>query len=191
MQAILDDLASEPSNAEVVLCVSNKATAGAIGRARSASIATAVIDDRDYSDASLYEHDLLDLLAQHDVNFVVLAGYLRKVPSAVVSNFKDRILNIHPAMLPAFGGRGFYGRRVHEAVIEQGARWSGATVHLVDDQYDTGPIVLQKAVPVEQDDTPESLAARVLVVEHEIYPLAVRLFADGRIRVEGNRVIVE
>ena len=122
------------------------------------------------------------------VNFVALAGYLRKIPAAVVAHYKNRMLNIHPALLPAFGGKGYYGRRVHEAVIEHGVQWSGATVHLVDEQYDTGPIVVQRPVRVEPDDTPETLAARILKVEHEIYPEAIGLFAEGRVRIEGRRI---
>jgi phosphoribosylglycinamide formyltransferase-1 len=119
---------------------------------------------------------------------IALAGFMRKLGPAFLRAFPQRVLNIHAALLPCFGGQGFYGRRVHEAVIESGARFSGATVHFVDDQYDHGPIILQAVVPVEDDDTVETLAARVLDQEHRLYPEALRLLAEGRLVVEGRRV---
>nr|WP_243665078.1 phosphoribosylglycinamide formyltransferase [Rhodothermus marinus] len=122
---------------------------------------------------------MLEVLRAHDVELVALAGYLKKIPDNVVAAYRNRILNIHPSLLPAFGGPGMYGRRVHEAVLNYGVRWTGATVHLVDEEYDHGPIVLQEPVPVLPDDTPETLAARVLEVEHRLYPEALRLFAEG------------
>jgi phosphoribosylglycinamide formyltransferase-1 len=150
-----------------------------------------VIDPKSYGDESDYVRDLEAALDAHHVNFVALAGYLRKIPSSIVRKFKNRMLNIHPALLPSFGGKGYYGRRVHEAVIEYGVQWTGVTVHLVDEEYDTGPIVLQEPVRVEPVDTPESLAARVLETEHQVYPKAIGLFAAGRVRVEGRRVRIE
>jgi folate-dependent phosphoribosylglycinamide formyltransferase PurN len=117
---------------------------------------------------------MLELLTRHAIRLVVLAGYLKKVPDEVVAAFRGRMLNIHPALLPAFGGPGMYGRRVHEAVLASGATVSGATVHLVDEHYDHGAIVAQESVPVRPGDTPESLAARVLEVEHRLLPAAVR-----------------
>jgi phosphoribosylglycinamide formyltransferase 1 len=119
---------------------------------------------------------------------IALAGFMRKLGPSFLHAFPRRVLNIHAALLPCFGGQGFYGRRVHEAVIESGARFSGATVHFVDDQYDHGPIILQAMVPVENDDTAETLAARVLEQEHRIYPEALRLLAEGRLTIEGRRV---
>jgi phosphoribosylglycinamide formyltransferase-1 len=119
---------------------------------------------------------------------IALAGFMRKLGPAFLRAYPQRILNIHAALLPCFGGQGFYGHRVHEAVVESGARFSGATVHFVDELYDHGPIILQAVVPVEDDDTPETLAARVLEQEHRIYPEALRLLAEGRLLVEGRRV---
>ena len=116
---------------------------------------------------------------------------MRKVPAAVVSAYRGRLMNIHAALLPAFGGQGMYGARIHEAVLEYGAKISGCTVHFVDEQYDTGPIICQSAVPVEEGDTPETLAARVLIAEHEAYPHAVALFAAGRLSVAGRRVQIK
>ncbi|HEU4751482.1 MAG TPA: phosphoribosylglycinamide formyltransferase, partial [Armatimonadota bacterium] len=122
------------------------------------------------------------------VDLICLAGYMRLLGPAVLARYAGRIMNIHPGLLPAFGGQGFYGRRVHEAVLESGTKLSGATVHFVDEEYDHGPIILQRAVPVLDDDTVETLAARVLEEEHRAYPEAVRLFAEGRLRIEGRRV---
>jgi formyltetrahydrofolate-dependent phosphoribosylglycinamide formyltransferase len=121
---------------------------------------------------------------------IALTGFMRKLGPSFLRAFPQRVLNIHAALLPCFGGQGFYGRRVHEAVIESGARFSGATVHFVDDQYDHGPIILQAVVPVENDDTAETLAARVLEQEHRLYPEALRLLAEGRLTIEGRRVRV-
>src|SRR5262249_6885006 len=121
---------------------------------------------------------------------VCLAGYMRLLGPRFLEPFAGRVMNIHPALLPAFGGQGFYGRRVHEAVIESGVRVSGVTVSFVDAHYDGGPIILQRVVPVEEEDTPETLAARVLAMEHQAYPEAIRLFAEGRLTIHGRRVRV-
>lgn len=171
-QAILDAIRRGELRAEPVLLVSNKPGARALARARDAGIATATLRDAD--DA----REILAALREADADFVALAGYLKRIPREVVVAFSGRIVNIHPSLLPAFGGAGMYGRRVHEAVLASGAKESGATVHLVDDDYDTGPIVMQRAVPVELADTPETLAARVLKAEHALYPEALRLFME-------------
>lgn len=187
-QALLDAAARGDLSCGIGLCVSSGPAAGALERARRAGVASVVVDPAAYADEDAFAKALLDALDAHGVDFVALAGYMKKIPADVVRAFHGRMLNIHPALLPAFGGRGMYGRRVHEAVLAYGARWSGATVHLVDEEYDTGPIVLQEPVPVLPDDTPETLAARVLEAEHRIYPEAVRLFAEGRLTVEGRLV---
>jgi formyltetrahydrofolate-dependent phosphoribosylglycinamide formyltransferase len=171
LQALLDAFSDREASAEVVLVASNRADAGALERARRAGVATAVMS-RDGQDAD----ELIALLRAHQVDLVVLAGYLKQVPDAVIAACRDRILNIHPALLPMFGGPGMYGRRVHEAVLASGVRVSGATVHLVDEQYDHGRILAQWPVPVHEGDTPETLAARVLEVEHRLLPAAVRAY---------------
>ncbi len=135
-----------------------------------------------------YSTRLVRELESHEVEWITLAGYLKLIPSEVVKRFKGRILNIHPALLPLFGGKGMYGENVHKAVIESGVKISGATVHFVDEEYDTGPIVLQETVPVTYEDTPESLAARVLKIEHKIYPYAVELATRDKLRLHGRRV---
>jgi phosphoribosylglycinamide formyltransferase-1 len=133
---------------------------------------------------------LAKIFLERGVDLVCLAGYFRLLGRAFLDRFPMRVMNVHPALLPWFGGRGCYGRRVHVAVLESGARFSGATIHFADDEYDHGPIILQEVVPVQDDDTPETLARRVLALEHRLYPEAVRLFAQGRLEVRGRRVRV-
>ena len=173
LQALLDSLPTG-APAQVALVVSNKATAGGLDRAKGRGIPTAVFTDP----ASAEEW--LGLLKQHRIDLIVLAGYLKLVPAGVISAFRGRIVNIHPALLPAFGGAGMYGKRVHQAVIDAGAAESGCTVHLVDEVYDRGEILAQARVPVLPGDTAESLAARVLIAEHRLLPEVVLKFARGQ-----------
>ena len=168
--------------------IGTRADAPALERARAAGVATSVVSPRKYEDDDAgYAEALLRILRRHEVDLLCLAGYMRQLPLPVVAAYPERILNIHPALLPLFGGRGMYGENVHRAVLESGMKVSGCTVHFVDDQYDTGPIVVQVAVPVEEDDTPATLAARVIRAEHQAYVRAVHLCAAGRVRVEGSR----
>ena len=170
-QALLDHQRPE-GDWGVVLLVTDREDAGAIARAVEASVPAVVIKTtgRDAADVA---RETLQLLARYRVDLILLAGYLKLIPREVIARYRGRILNIHPALLPAFGGKGMYGMRVHTAVIESGAQESGATVHFVDEEYDRGPIVAQRRVPVLAPDTPQALAARVLEVEHELYPQAV------------------
>jgi len=172
LQALLDAFREPAAPARIALVISNKAGAGALDRARRSGVATATIAE-DGQDAA----GLLALLAQHGIALVVLAGYLKKIPNAVVAAFRGRMLNVHPALLPSFGGAGMYGRRVHEAVLASGARITGVTVHLVDEQYDHGRILAQWPVPVRPGDTADALAARVLEAEHRLLPAVVGAFA--------------
>ena len=176
--------------AEIVLVVTDRPDAGVRERASLLDIPSVVIRPRDFENEAEYVSRLLALLESYRVEFVALAGYLKMIPSDIVQRFKHRITNIHPALLPSFGGKGMYGRRVHEAVLEHGVRWTGVTVHLVDEEYDTGPIILQEPVPVYPSDSVDELAARVLKVEHQLYPRAVGLLVTRRIRVQGRQVII-
>jgi formyltetrahydrofolate-dependent phosphoribosylglycinamide formyltransferase len=164
------------------LLVSDREDAGALERARAAGIATRVIPVSG-RDPEAVGQETVALLQEHGIQVIFLAGYLRLVPRAVTEAYRKRILNVHPALLPAFGGKGMYGRRVHEAVLAAGERFSGPTVHFVDEHYDEGTILAQWRVPVLPDDTPETLAARVLEVEHRLYPIAAarlcRALASG------------
>jgi len=176
--------------ARVVLVVTDRPGVGALERAERAGVHTEVVPPSDYPDQISFGDKLNDLFAGAGVELVVLAGYLKMVPTNVVSAYSNRMINIHPALLPSFGGKGMYGRRVHEAVIASGAKVSGPTVHFVNEEYDRGLIIAQSAVPVYHDDTPEVLASRVLEQEHELLPLVVELIASGKVEVEGGRVKV-
>ena len=190
-RAILDAIRSGTiPGAAVVLAVSNNPSSGALDIARENNIPALHISEKQFPAEEHFTKALLDALAAHEVNFVALAGYMKMLPGPLVRRFRNRIVNIHPALLPAHGGKGMYGMHVHEAVIASGEKRSGATVHIVDEDYDRGPIVLQREVSVDAGDTPERLAARVLPVEHEIYPEAIRLFAEGRVTVNGRTVTI-
>jgi formyltetrahydrofolate-dependent phosphoribosylglycinamide formyltransferase len=173
LQAIIEhfDNLSRERIAKVVLVASNRPDSPALLRAATASIDIASFDAADDGSA------LLDVLRKFRVDLVVLAGYLKRIPPAVVREYSGRIINIHPALLPAFGGEGMYGARVHDAVIASGATESGVTVHLVDNEYDRGPIVAQWRVPVEKSDNAETLAGKVLAVEHVVYPRVIEMVA--------------
>ena len=190
-RAILDAIRSGTiPGAAVVLAVSNNPSSGALAIARENNIPALHISEKQFPAEEHFTKALLDALAAHEVNFVALAGYMKMLPGPLVRRFRNRIVNIHPALLPAHGGKGMYGMHVHEAVIASGEKRSGATVHIVDEDYDRGPIVLQREVSVDAGDTPERLAARILPVEHEIYPEAIRLFAEGRVTVNGRTVTI-
>ncbi|HLV27120.1 MAG TPA: phosphoribosylglycinamide formyltransferase [Gemmatimonadales bacterium] len=173
LQALFDyhSRLAERRNGTLVLVASDRAAAKALDRARVAGVATEVIGNPDDGES------LCEMLEAHRAELIVLAGYLRLVPTAVVDRWSNRIVNVHPALLPSFGGKGMYGMRVHRAVLESGARISGPTVHIVDAEYDRGRILSQWPVPVLGNDTPESLAARVLRAEHMLLPRVVELLA--------------
>ncbi|MEO7963109.1 MAG: phosphoribosylglycinamide formyltransferase [Gemmatimonadaceae bacterium] len=187
LQAILDHLerGAAARAGEVALVASDRADAGALVRARDRDIGAVAMD------RALRSSGLASLLAAHDIELVVLAGYLRFVPADVTRTFRGRILNIHPGLLPAFGGPGMFGHNVHEAVIARGARISGATVHFVDEEYDHGPIVAQWPVPVWPHDTATTLAERVLQVEHQLYPRVVQRVCEGLISLGADGVVRE
>ena len=174
------DALGDARRADVVLVASDRREAGALGRARERGIAAESLASPAEGDA------LVRLLDAHGVDLVVLAGYLKLVPADVVRRFHGRMLNVHPALLPAFGGAGMYGRRVHQAVLEAGARVSGVTVHFVSEDYDRGPIAAQWPVPVLPGDTAESLAERVLRAEHAIFPRVVQAVAAGLVRLADD-----
>ena len=190
-QAILKAIDDGRLPARVTLLVSNNSNAGALELARSQNIPAIHLSQKQYSSEGAYEEHLSELLTRHGVELIALAGYMKRVPSKVIERYRNRVLNIHPALLPAFGGTGMYGIHVQEAVLASGVKVTGATVHIVDEEYDKGPIVMQKAVEVLNDDTPETLAARVLPVEHEIYPEALAAFARNQVHIEGRRVWIQ
>jgi phosphoribosylglycinamide formyltransferase-1 len=176
---------------QIVVVISNNADAGILELARQEDIPALHLSSRQFPDENAFVEALLRTLRGKDVNFIVLAGYMKRLHPRVISAFRNRIINIHPALLPKFGGRGMFGEHVHRAVLAGGEKESGATVHVVDEEYDHGPVVLQRTVPVLPRDTVETLAARVLKVEHELYPEAIRLFAEGKVVTEDRDVVVQ
>jgi len=185
LQALIEAQQRGQLGGEIALVVSNVESAPALERAQAAGIQTALRDHRGRQREE-FDADLVTLLRRRDVELVCLAGYMRLLSPLFVRAFPGRILNVHPALLPAFPGRD-----AQKQALEHGVKVSGATVHLVDEGLDSGPIVLQEAVPVLWNDTVENLAARILQAEHRIYPRAVRLMLEGRCRLDGRRVIVE
>jgi phosphoribosylglycinamide formyltransferase-1 len=186
-KAVLDAIAdgSIPL-AHIALVISNHATAGILEIARSHNIQALHISRKQFDMEETFVAALLETLRSHGTDLVVLAGYMKRLPPPVVHAYRNRIINIHPALLPRFGGDGMYGIHVHAAVLAAHETVSGATVHLVDEEYDRGPVLLQRTVPVLPDDTPVTLAARVLLVEHQLLPDAIRLFSEERVDINGD-----
>jgi len=185
--AIADAAARGEIPIEVVVMIHNNARAGAKEKAEVRGIATEWVPRQMFADEAAYGRRLLEVLEAYRVDLVALAGFMQRIPPEVVRRYAGRMTNIHPALLPLFGGAGFHGHHVHEAVFAAGMKVSGPTVHLVDEEYDHGPILLQRAVPIDDCRTPEEIAARVLVEEHKIYAEALGLLAQGRFRIEGRR----
>jgi phosphoribosylglycinamide formyltransferase-1 len=186
LQNLLDRIADGRLLATVVQVVSSRADAFGLERARNAGIATAVVERKQCASLEEFGERIFAPCRQAQADIVCMAGFLQLVP--IPDDFGGRVLNIHPALIPAFCGKGFHGRRVHEAVLAASVKVTGCTVHFADNEYDQGPIILQRTCPVLEDDTPETLAARVFEQECEAYPEAIRLLAEGRLRVEGRRV---
>lgn len=187
LQALLDACADGRVRGSVALVVSNNPDAGALRRARRAGVEALVSAPADHATPEEYCAFLAHECKRRDINLICLAGFMLKLKSPLLKTFPGRIFNVHPSLLPAFGGQGMYGMKVHEAVLTAGVKVSGATVHVVDEEYDRGPVLLQSAVPVLAGDTPAALAARVRAQEHWIYPKAVSLFCEGRLKVAGGK----
>ena len=167
--------------AKIVLVVSNNPQCGAIIFASEQGLKNFIVNDTRFPNLDTRDKLLLQAILKAEVELICLAGYMRLLPKRIVKEYKDRILNIHPALLPQFGGKGFYGMKVHEAVIEAGAAESGVTVHLVDEEYDHGKIIARKKVKVRSGDTAKTLAKRVLKVEHDLYPKVVKAFCKDKV----------
>ena len=190
LQAVIDAIEAGTVQSKIVAVISNKKEAPALERARRHGLSAIFIDPKPYAgrpdSREAYDRELLDVLRQHDVELVLLAGYMKIVTTVLVEAFANRIMNIHPSLLPSFPGLD-----VQKKAIEWGCKLAGCTVHFVTEGVDEGPIILQAAVPIFDADTPATLAARILEQEHKIYPRAVQLYAEGRLRVEGRRVFIE
>ncbi len=192
LQALIDaEKRGEIKNGKISLVIASRSDAYALERAKNNDIKTEVLLRKSFESTDAYSDALLELLEKNNIDLVVLAGFMTIISSKVPSVYKNKIINIHPALIPSFCGKGFYGLHVHEAALERGVKLSGATVHFVNEVCDGGPIIIQKAVEVKDDDTPETLQKRIMTeAEWKILPKAVSLFCEGKLKVEGNRVIV-
>lgn len=190
LQAIIDGIAQgSVFNTEIVRVVCNNPGAGALERAKAAGIEGVCMSPKEYADREQFEEALVRCVEEAEPDLIVLAGFLVKVPAELIKKFENKIINIHPALIPAFCGTGYYGLRVHEAALARGVKITGATVHFVDDGMDTGPIIMQKAVKVHEGDTPETLQRRVMEeAEWVILPWCINLIAAGQVKVENGRV---
>jgi phosphoribosylglycinamide formyltransferase-1 len=188
LQNLLDRSADGRLDARVVAVVSSNPSAGGVGRARRAGVPVTVVERKGCPSREEFSRRIFDACREAAADLVCMGGFLQLVQ--IPPEFSNRVLNIHPSLIPAFSGKGFHGEIVHRAALEAGVKFSGCTVHFADNEYDHGPIVLQRVVAVEDDDTAESLAARVFAAECDAYPEAIRLFAGGRLQVEGRRVFV-
>jgi len=188
LRAIIDATESGLLKAEIGVVISNRAGVFALERAAKHHIPAAVIEHGRYSSTTDFSRAIAGTMREYEIDLVCLAGFLRILDPIFIGNYRNCILNIHPALLPAFGGQGMYGHHVHEAVIASGAKFSGATVHMVTPETDVGPIIRQGVVEVADDDTSDSLAAKVLKIEHQIYPEGIKLVLEEKITIDGNRV---
>ncbi|PLX97390.1 MAG: phosphoribosylglycinamide formyltransferase [Desulfuromonas sp.] len=185
LQSIIDGCQQDTLDAEIALVVCNNPGAGALKRAEAAGIRNICINHRDFSERADFDRAVVTALQDAQVELIVLAGFMRIISAVFLEAFPQRIINIHPALLPAFPGL-----HVQQKAIEYGARFSGCTVHFVDDGVDTGPIIVQAVVPIHSDDTEETLSARILEQEHKIYPQAIQWFAQDRVKLEGRKVVI-
>ncbi len=192
LQAIIDGIARGAIfHTEIVRVVCNNPGVRALERAKEAGIESVCVSPKDYGDREQFEAALIRSVDEAAPDLIVLAGFMVKVPEGLIKKYEHRIINVHPSLIPAFCGTGYYGLRVHEAVLARGVKITGATVHFVDDGMDTGPIIMQKAVEVHEDDTPETLQKRVMQeAEWVILPWCINLIAAGQVKVENGRVTV-
>ena len=189
LQAIIDKIASgEITNTEIALVFSNNRKAYALERAKMAGIPAKALSPKQFENREAFNDAVLEVIEESKADLIVLAGCLMYIPPKLIEKYHNRIINIHPSLIPSFCGTGYYGLKVHEGVLSRGVKVTGATVHFVDEGTDTGPIILQKAVEVEQDDTPEILQRRVMEqAEWKILPKAIDLIANGKVKVENGR----
>lgn len=192
LQAIIDKAASgEIKNTEIALVLSNNRKAYALERAKQAGIPAVGMSPKQYSDREAFYNAVIETIDSYQVDLIVLAGCLMYIPPKLIRKYHNRIINIHPSLIPSFCGKGYYGLTVHEKALERGVKVTGATVHFVDEELDNGPILLQKPVMIEPDDTPETLQLRVMQqAEWVILPQAISLIAQGKVRIEGRRAVI-
>ena len=193
LQAIIDKIAEGViTNTEIAVVISNNKNAYALERAKQAGIEAVCVSPKDYENREQFNQEFLKTFDSYQVDLVVLAGFLVVIPPAMIQKYENRIINIHPSLIPSFCGTGYYGLKVHEGALARGVKVTGATVHFVDEGTDTGPIILQKAVEVQNGDTPEILQRRVMEqAEWEILPRAIHLIANGKVTVKDKKAVVE
>lgn len=189
LQAIIDNIESKNINGEVKLIISNKEDAYGLTRGKLAGIESLYLDIKDFSSEKEYNLELIKNFKEKNIELIVLAGYLRVLSKDFIEAYRNKIINIHPSLIPSFCGKGYYGERVHRAVLESGVKITGATVHFVDEGTDTGPIILQDIVRISQDDNIDTLKAKVLKLEHELLIKALKLYCDKKIELEDRLVI--
>lgn len=191
LQAMIDAIKKKKLKARIKIVISNNSDAYALKRARKNKIKALHLFQTQFSSPKEFDLKLISILKKEKIDLIALAGYMKKLSPIVVRVFKNKIINIHPALLPRFGGKGMYGIHVHKEVIKSGIKTTGVSVHLVDEKYDHGPIIFQKEIPLREDDTPESLQKRVLKIEHQVYTYVIGLFARNKILIKGRKVYIK
>ena len=191
LQAIIDGINAGNINGKIELVISNRKNAYALIRSENAGIETRYINSSDFLNNEDYNLKLMQEFKKKDIDLIVLAGFLKILSKNFISGYSNKIINIHPSLIPSFCGKNFYGNKVHEEVLKYGVKYTGATVHFVDEGTDTGPIILQDIVKVDKDDTVSSLQKKVLEIEHKILVKAVKLYCEHRISVDGRKVIIK
>lgn len=191
LQSIIDNINNGQINGQIKIVISNKINAYGLERAKKAGIETLYLNKKKFHTEEEYNKKVIEEFEKRNVELVVLAGYLKVLSEEFIEKYRGQIMNVHPSLIPSFCGKGCYGERVHEMVLAQGVKITGATVHFVDEGTDTGPIIIQRAVEVKEHDTVDTLQKRVLKVEHEILPKAIKLFCEGKLSIERQKVIIK
>ncbi|SCL88239.1 phosphoribosylglycinamide formyltransferase [Sporanaerobacter sp. PP17-6a] len=191
LQSLIDHINAGNINAKIKVVISNRKNAYGLIRAKNNGIDTAYIDKKIFKDEEEFNRAIMYELKKRDVDLVVLAGYLKILSSKFINEYKNKIINIHPSLIPSFCGKGYYGEKVHKAVLDYGAKVTGATVHFVNEEADAGPIILQRPVMIDESDTVGSLQNKVLKIEHTLLPEAVKLYCEGRITIDGRKVSIK
>lgn len=191
MQAVIDEINKDNIKGDIRVVISSKKDAYALKRAENHEIEGLYIGKENYPNMEKRTEAIIKILEEREIDLVILAGYMSILDQVLIKKYRNRIMNIHPSLIPSFCGKGYYGKKVHQGVLDYGAKLTGATVHFVDEGTDTGPVILQKAVEVKQHDTVEILAERVLKVEHELLPKAVKLFCENKLEVDGRTVRIK
>ncbi|MDF2675857.1 MAG: phosphoribosylglycinamide formyltransferase [Bacillota bacterium] len=191
LQSIINSVESGFINGKIQVVISNKENAYGLQRARNHNIGAVFINEKNYSNIEEYNEAIIKELKSHGVELVVLAGYIKILTNKFIETYSNKIINIHPSLIPSFCGKGYYGLKVHEAAINYGVKLSGATVHFVNEEADNGPIIFQESVSVHYDDTAETLQERILEVEHKLLPLALKYYCENKIEVVGRKVKIK